>query len=70
MRWLIDLIETLWNVKTAYPAYLSRPAADLIETLWNVKETEAEQMKINGIDLIETLWNVKYQYLIRCLGIH
>ena len=33
----IDLIETLWNVKTIAPHIIAIRGQDLIETLWNVK---------------------------------
>ena len=38
----IDLIETLWNVKSVNtPMYVSM-LSDLIETLWNVKKIKCQ----------------------------
>ena len=34
---VLDLIETLWNVKLVKSAGAALSDADLIETLWNVK---------------------------------
>ena len=36
-RALLDLIDTLWNVKARAPPRKSARAFDLIDTLWNVK---------------------------------
>ena len=59
MRWLLVLIETLWNVKIrAYPGVFPRISV-LIETLWNVKKTSRFVLRILRSVLIETLWNVK-----------
>ena len=33
----VDLIDTLWNVKTLTSSYVDGSTADLIDTLWNVK---------------------------------
>ena len=40
-RTLPDLIDTLWNVKSAFLSALSKSARDLIDTLWNVKTGDA-----------------------------
>ena len=69
----MDLIETLWNVKSNLwepPLYGSN---DLIETLWNVKNHRVGGSgELIFQDLIETLWNVKSDWHLnsiqRCIG--
>ena len=34
---VLDLIDTLWNVKASVKVVVSDKSVDLIDTLWNVK---------------------------------
>ena len=56
---VLDLIDTLWNVK---PIAITSPQIamiDLIDTLWNVKAIPSTTSPYLRCDLIDTLWNVK-----------
>ena len=58
---ILDLIETLWNVKQPSKIPKDSISSDLIETLWNVKAYNLCLPSPLLLDLIETLWNVKYE---------
>ena len=56
----LDLIDTLWNVKTQFLNDWFSGNLDLIDTLWNVKRYFDKCMDAIDEDLIDTLWNVKF----------
>ena len=60
LRILLNLIETLWNVKLPWSADKEKKNWNLIETLWNVKKITVSYADEGATDLIETLRNVKY----------
>ena len=69
---LLDLIDTLWNVKLYMQGISNEDGMDLIDTLWNVKYYYSSQNKKGGNDLIDTLWNVKIKvstFVISAVGI-
>ena len=45
---VMDLIDTLWNVKVFRPAVRALPACDLIDTLWNVKDVENMEISFSS----------------------
>ena len=58
LRFLQELIETLWNVNYFKKAVEAGIDEELIETLWNVNYDKFIAMADATIELIETLWNV------------
>ena len=60
MELLLDLIDTLWNVKRGSDnVTVGKYNLDLIDTLWNVKFLLDLMVLGDRLDLIDTLWNVK-----------
>ena len=48
---VLDLIDTLWNVKFYLEEVLPGDTFDLIDTLWNVKEDEEEEMDLDDFTI-------------------
>ena len=61
---ILDLIDTLWNVKEIHARLHASADPDLIDTLWNVKQIGILTTGHEGKDLIDTLWNVKREALL------
>ena len=58
MKFVIELIDTLWNVNKI--AVIGKPNAgkELIDTLWNVNSMPTGLSICSDCELIDTLWNV------------
>ena len=55
---VVELIETLWNVNENPQRASGTCTCELIETLWNVNKHGMARKLLSYSELIETLWNV------------
>ncbi len=62
-QFILDLIETYWDVKFVRKENKVYTATDLIETYWDVKIFQCLQVENGQPDLIETYWDVKISVL-------
>ena len=58
MYWLIELIDTLWNVNNFITSEDTIFVLELIDTLWNVNKEILISNTQDITELIDTLWNV------------
>ena len=59
IRWIGELIDTLWNVNVIIDKYDCVVAGhELIDTLWNVNIEKQNKENKDSTELIDTLWNV------------